>query len=247
MKPYQTCNMIWVSKHDQTQKKRGVHCRKKSYHNYGKYLLFLWIVVFLAACAQGVPLTKDKLASIHSVCICPEIQKPPKINITFQQRKMPKSNSWSSIIRTAVQEGAQHASKAIALKRVYKMSGTSIDLIVKEQFENELQNSDIFNSVVASQGDAEFKIQIVNYGFDENFFDRKMRPKLWIKASLVTPDGIILWDQQQLCCAAEKKVHSHSLSELSNNRGLMRQSLTEASNASCVKLFEDMKKDLEGK
>jgi hypothetical protein len=74
-----------------------------------------------------------------------------------------------------------------------------------------------------------------------------MRPKLWIKASLVTSNEIILWDQQVHCCTAEKSVHSHSQSKLNGNQELMRHSVTEAVRASCARLIEDMKKDLERK
>jgi hypothetical protein len=218
------------AKCNQMQKKWGV-------------LLF----VSLTACLQGVPLTKDKMASIQSVCISSEIQKPKNIDFSFQQRKQPSSSSWSSILLTAAAEGAAHASKALALRRTYAMSRTSIDSILKEQFENQLKKSNIFNSVVSSEGDAEFRFQIMSYGFSENYLDRKMRPKLWIKASLVASDEIILWDQQVNCCAGELSVHSHSQSELYGNQVLMRQSLTEAARASCIRLIEDMKKDLERK
>lgn len=218
----------------------------KNDNDYKKYVALLFVVGFLLAC-QGVPLTKDKMASIQSVCISAEIQKPKKMDFYFQQRRTTYSSSLSSILITAVADGLDQASREFALRRTYAMTGTSIDTILKEQFENELKKSNIFNSVVSSEGDAEFKFQIMNYGFNENILDRKMRPKLWIKASLVTSNEIILWNQPVLCCAAEKSVHSHYLSELCGNQELMRQSLTEAVRASCIRLIEDMKRDLEHK
>jgi len=247
MNRYQIRSMNLEAKRNQVPKKWGVLVLGKNYNDYAKYVVLLCIVASLTACVQGVPLTKDKMASIQSVCISSEIQKPKKINFNYQQRKKPSSSSWSSILLTAAAEGAEHASKAVALRRTYVISGTSIDSILKEQFENQLQKSNIFSSVVSSEGDAEFKFQIMNYGFDENYLDRKMRPKLWIKASLVTSDELILWDQQVNCCGAEKSVQSHSQSEFYGNQELMRQSLTEAAKASCIRLIEDMKKDLEHK
>jgi len=239
--------MNFEARRNQVRIKWGVLVFGNNYYAYAKYVIFLCIVAFLTACVQGVPLTKDKMVSIQSVCISSEMQKPSKIDFNFQQRKQPSSSSWSSILLTAAAEGAEHASKAVALRRTYAISGTSIDSILKEQFENELKKSNIFSSVVSSEGDAEFKFQIMSYGFDENYLDLWMRPKLWIKASLVTSDEIILWDQQVHCCGVEKSVHSHSQSEFYGNQELMRQSLTEAAKASCIRLIEDMKKDLEHK
>ena len=218
MNSRQIYSMRFEAKHNQIKNKWGVLLSGKTYRDYGKYFVFLCIIPSLFACVHGVPLTKDKVDSIQAVCISSEIQKPKKININFQQRKKPSSNSWSSILLTAAAEGVEHASKGIALRRTYMMCGTSIDLILKEQFENELKQSNIFTSVVSSEGNAEFQFQIMNYGFDENYFDRKMRPKLWIKASLVTADDTILWDQQVHCCTAEKSVRSHSQSELGRER-----------------------------
>ena len=246
MNCYQICSMNLEARCNQIQKKWWVLLFGKTYNDYRKYVVLLCIVTFLTAC-QGVPLTKDKMDSIQSVCISSEIQKPKKIDFYFQQRQKLHSTSWSSILITAVAEGLDQASRDLALRRIYAMSGTSIDTILKEQFENELKKSNIFNSVVSSEGDVEFKFQIMNYGFDENYFNRKMQPKLWIKASLVTSNEIILWNQAVLCCAAEKSVHSYFLSELYGNKELMRQSLTEAVRASCIRLIEDMKRDLERK
>jgi hypothetical protein len=212
-----------------------------------RYLVFLVIIAFLGACAQGVPLTKDKVSSLQSVCIDPYIQKPNRIDFTFQQRKKPSSSSWSSILLTAAAEGLEHGSKAVALRRTYESSGISIDSILIEQFETELRQSNIFDSLVASEGQAEFRFQIMKYGFSENYFDRKMRPDLWIKASLVTSDETILWDKKVLCCPSEKGVHAVSQSSLYGNQGLMRQCLREAVKASCLRLIQDMKRDLEGK
>ena len=239
------CSMNFKAKCNQTQIKWWVLLFEKTYYYYKKHVVILCIVASCIAC-QGVPLTKDKMASIQSVCISSEIQKPKKIDFYFQQRTL-YSTSLSSNLITAVAEGLDQASRELALRRIYAMSGTSIDTILKEQFEKELKKSNIFNSVVSSEGDVEFKFQIMNYGFDENYFNRKMQPKLWIKASLVTSNEIILWNQAVLCCAAEKSVHSYFLSELYGNKELMRQSLTEAVRASCIRLIEDMKRDLERK
>jgi len=246
MNIFQDSSMNMKARRNQIQKKWWVLIFGKTYNEYRKYVVLFCIVASLTAC-QGVPLTKDKMASIQSVCISSEIQKPKKIDFYFQQRQTTYSSSWSSNLITAIAEGLDEASKDLALRRIYAMSGTSIDSILKEQFENELNKSNIFNSVVSSEGDAEFKFQIMNYGFNENYFDRKMRPKLWIKASLVTSNEIILWNQAVLCCAAEKSVQSHYLSELYANQELIRQSLTEAVRASCIRLIEDIKKDLERK
>ncbi|MDY6790616.1 MAG: hypothetical protein SWH54_05030 [Thermodesulfobacteriota bacterium] len=244
-----SCHAYSVSleaKRNPIQKNWWVLLFGKNYNDYIKYVVLLCIVASLTAC-QGVPLTKDKVASIHSVCINSEIQKPKKMDCYFQQRRRTYSSSSSSLLITAIAEGLDQASREFALRRTYAMSGTSIDSILKEQFENELKKSNIFNSVVSSEGDAEFKFQIMNYGFNQNYLDRKMRPKLLIKASLVTSNEIILWNQPVFCCAAENSVHSHSLSELCGHPDLMRQSLTEAVKASCIRLIEDMQRDLERK
>jgi len=243
---YQICSMNLEAKRNQKQNKWWVLLFGKTYNDYRKYFVLLCIVISLIAC-QGIPLTKDKMASIQAVCISSEIQKPSKIDFYFQPSQRSYSRSSSSILITAVAEGLEHASRALSLRRIYAMSGTSIDSILKEQFENELKKSNIFNSVVSSEGDAEFKFQIIIYGFNENILDRKMHPKLWVKASLETFNEIILWDHQANCCAGEKSVHSYFESEFYGNQELMIQSLTEAARASCIRLIEDMKKDLERK
>jgi len=234
------------AKRNQIQNKWWVLLFGKTYNHYRKYVVLFCIVASLTAC-QGVSLTKDKMASIQSVCISSEVQKPKKIDFYFQQSQRSYSTSSSSIWINAVAEGLQHASRALPLRRIYAMSGTSIDSILKEQFENELKKSNIFNSVVSSEGDAKFKFQIMIYGFNENILDRKMLPKLWVKASLLTSNEIILWDHRVSCCEGEKSVHSYFESEFYGNQELMIQSLTEAARASCIRLIEDMKKDLERK
>ena len=139
MKCYQIYSMNLVAKRNQIQKKWWVILFGKTYNNYRKYVVLLCIVASLTAC-QGVQLTKDKMASIQSVCISSEVQKPKKIDFYFQQSQKSYSTSSSSIWIKAVAEGLEHASRALTLRRIYAMSGTSIDSILKEQFEKALWN-----------------------------------------------------------------------------------------------------------
>ena len=148
------CNVNLKAKRNQIQKNWWGLLFGNTCNGNRKYAVLLCIAASFTAC-QGIPLTKEKMASIQSVSICSEIQKPKKMDCYFQQRRTTYSSSVSSLLITAVAEGLDQASREFALRRTYAMSGTSIDAILKDQFENELKKSNIFNSVLSSEGDGQ--------------------------------------------------------------------------------------------
>ena len=239
MSSYRTRGMNLTEKLNQTQNIWDFLFFKKPYHNKGKYFVLMCFVAILNACTLGVPLTKEKKASIRSVSISSDIQIPEAIDFSFEDRTPTKDNL------EMILKAADRATKVSSFERRYALSGTSIDFILKEQFENELKKSNLFSSVVSSGGDAEFQFKIIKYGFDENLLDNKMQPVLSIDATLVTPNNTIIWNYKIFCCDFYPLVQSYSQSELYDDPDLMKQSLNEAAKAASIGLIEDMKKDSE--
>ena len=51
-----------------------------------------------------------------------------------------------------------------------------------------------FNVKTKGPADAELRLKVDTYGFDQGFFTPKVRPVLWVSAQLVTPSGVVVWE-----------------------------------------------------
>jgi hypothetical protein len=130
-------------------------------------------------------------------------------------------NSKPAIKRYWAETG--HAPLGMKAMSGFIMQNNNIDIgeIIREQFMNALIESQLFSSVVPEGGDAEFQLS-VSYGLGK-------KPLISVMATLLKPDGTLVWREYDYITALNKKTPSHPPEEYLNQPKLIREAFTVAS------------------
>lgn len=213
--------------------------RKNSMKRLTKSIFAVSIVSLMIGCGGQVALKKGSLDTIQSVSVSKNIAKPDRLS--YQGRKE------SGLMGACGCLGGLFAgstSKKTAVKITAVMEREEIDVteIVREQFIEQLEESNLFNSIAPENSTAEFELSIRIYGFAQpQGLSSQLKPMLGVVGSLVRSDGSVLWKEYEYISNLSGKTPSHSLKEYLNNPTLIREAFTIAAQRVAVDLIEHLK------
>ena len=209
--------------------------RKKLKKNIVKLISIFYILSLLIGCGGNAALRKSGLATIKSVSICENVTKPG--SLIYSGRKQAFLAVCGCLGGLA---GGLAAEKtASKIKTVMEQEKIDVGEIVREQFVNELKNSNLFASIVSENSDAEFKLSIRTFGFIvPQGFSSKLKPILGVEGKLVKSDGSVLWEKYEFISNLSKKTPSYSLENYFDNPELIREVFTIASQSIVADLIE---------
>jgi len=191
-------------------------------------------IVFLAGCSHMI-LSKKEKASIQSISICKHVKKPD--SLSFKAKNPPASNLGQALV-SGLDAGLFAAKVKPRLRRIWYLASIDIEKNVMDELEKQLKFSHLSDLIVHSGGDAEFTIEIINYGFEE-IDGLLLRPMLSVKGSLTKTDGTILWKSSRQVNFLSNLPY-YNLNDLARSRDLMREAISLAANRVIVSLINSL-------
>jgi hypothetical protein len=164
----------------------------------------------LAGCAASTPLTKQARESIKSVTINRDVVMPKGMTYIGQ------SQAVSATLLGPLGAGiAAAAAQGPAAQLIIAMQESGIDVreIVREQLSAGLKAGGLFPLLNSDPADADFKLEIRQYGFVHAPFSTALRPILGVNAKLVRPDGTVVWEKYDQVWTANGETPARQLAE----------------------------------
>jgi hypothetical protein len=181
------------------------------------------ICLSLAACGamSYVPLDKEAKSRIQSVSVSETVPVPD--TVTVYGMKQATAGVFGGVIGAAMGEAA--FDDKTVLKDILRENDIRVGEILRSSFKARLEQSNTFPRVVNSGAEAQFNIVIENYGlFKRGAFDGELRAAIWGRASLVSADGKILWQETIKPLGSENKVPAHDLQYFREHPEALRES-----------------------
>ena len=205
----------------------------------------IWVIgvfIMINGCAGHIALTKDANLPIRSVSINKEVPKPDTIGVYGSGETFAALTGFVTLgVAGAVVASEIPKKRGPLLKYVMEKEGIDMGQILRDQFVDQLKNSGLFSTVLDEGGDAEFKLSILVAGFAKPAgFTSKLQPELSVEASLIKPDGTILWKNRRTVTQGTSRTPSRKYEEYINNPELIREAISICSRIVVDKLVKDM-------
>ncbi len=200
-------------------------------------LIFACLFVF-SGCASSIALKQSDKLAIQSVNITKDVKMPERM--FYQGRKESILSGCGCLGVAAAESGRKKTEESI--KDVMEKANIEIGQIVRDQFINEIKDSNLFK-IVSDGNDAEFRLSIRIYGFAQpHGLSSQLKPMLGVEGSLVElHDDRVVWKKYEYVTNLNDKTPSHSLEEYFSNTELIREALNVASQIVVGDLIDDMR------
>jgi hypothetical protein len=201
-------------------------------------ILLLSLLVMFSGCAGNIALTKENKSSLKEVSVSQQVSNPARITV-IGIREFALSGLGG--IGGAVVATELAKSPEAALKAVMEKEGIDPGQIFREQFINQLKNCGLSCAIVDQGGDAEFKLSIAYATFMKPpGFTHNLKLQISMKASLVKPDGSILWKDSERVTTMASGTPSHSFKDYVTEPELIREAFTVCSKIVAEKLVNNL-------
>jgi hypothetical protein len=205
-------------------------------------LAMVCFIVVFSGCA-GISLTKEARSSLKTVCVCPDVPKPDKIGVHGAGETFAEMAGFLTLgVAGAIAASEIPKKRGPLLKYVMEKEGIDPSEIMREQFTKKLQQAALF-PIVEGKGDAEFKLVIQGISFSKPpGFTSNLQPCIYVQATLVKPDGTILWKNREWVAEGASGTPRRKYKEYVGDPKLLREAIEIASGIVAGKLVKDLGK-----
>lgn len=148
-------------------------------------------VIGVAGCGT-VSITPDRIDSIKSVSVAPEVKVAPKAFYFGPEQAWAAALGPGAAVAVALSSDAPGQIKAYLFRE-----NIDVGAIVRTQFVKGLQGDPRFASKLGESGEARFELEVYLYGLiTDSLFSSSFKPWLGIQARLIDSSGKIIWQDR---------------------------------------------------
>lgn len=188
-------------------------------------IIVLSAIVVFCGCATS-RLTRQARAEIRSVTINPEVSIPSEIEY-FKDDQTPGSSS-------------NFLGALMAINAVMRDNNIKVDKIVVDEFQRQLTTKQVFPSVVAFGGDANFSFKIHFYGLRPRPFTQQgnLGAVLKVTVYLKKANGTLVWKDTAYC--SSERTSAYLWRKYVTEPKVLRMVFEQAAHTVVSDLFEDI-------
>ncbi len=196
----------------------------------------------IVGCVASKPLSRTDRSAIKAVSILEEVMMPERMY--YQGLRENILGVTLGVFGALMAESGRKDAEGI-IEFALEKADIDIAKIVRREFEQELKNSNLFQSIVPNDGtSAVFQLNIKIYGFAQpHGLSKQLKPMLGIEGILTKSDGKSLWKKYEYITNLNSKTPSYTYGEYLENPELMRDAFNTASTIIIGKLIEDLKRN----
>ena len=115
---------------------------------------------------------------------------------------------------------------------------------LRSEFDRAIRKSRRFSVKENGPADAELRLKVDVFGFDQGFFTPKVRPVLSVSAQLVTPGGVVVFKFRDAVTKKDRETPEIPYSEARKNPEVGADSLKVAARLIAEKFIDEIEKEL---
>ena len=191
--------------------------------------LILSLIVFsgLSGCAnQTEHLSPSVRENIHTISVDPNIPVPSTIE--YAGGHIIGSAAAGSIVAgpfgCIISQGIAYASESSdreALLQAMSRRGIRLDQIFYQAFVNSIKNQTDFKFARTKSYDAQFKFEIISFGFSDKTDASGTMPFVIVQGQLNDQQGNLLWKSREEVYLNDSEYTGHNIQDYMKNRTLM--------------------------
>lgn len=205
-------------------------------------IAFVVAAISLSSGCQS-KLTKEARAGINCVSINTEVPIPSDMSYGNDEA----SGTWWGVV-ISLAGLPEKVTKGRAINALMRKNNIDLGRIIVTQFKEQLETKHVFPSIVETNEDATFTLEIWSYGL---MWDSRgvswppypLKPVLTVDVHLKKPDGTLIWKKRAETYDNTSEVDAYMYDEYIENPSLLRKGFEQAASKIVGQFLENIEAD----
>lgn len=189
-------------------------------NKYVSFIASFFVVATLTGCANQVALSPSSKANIHTVTVNPTIPVPPTIE--YAGPHMMGAAVMGGLVGAGIAYACESSTREDILKAMAQRD-INLNQIFYQSFIKELHDQTNFKTVRAEPSDAQFKLEILSYGFTDSMQQKRTIPFANVKGILLDSQNKIIWQSTKEVELNSNDYAAQNVQEYIQNQVLMQK------------------------